>query len=86
MIVVRTEQFIRDFKKLSHELRSRTIKQLQFLATNPRHPSLRIKRIKKTRDIFEGRINKSYRFTFRITHEAIIIRRAGKHDDMLRNP
>jgi hypothetical protein len=32
------------------------------------------------RDIWEGRISRSYRFTFQITEDAYVLRAIGTHD------
>lgn len=39
-----------------------------------------IKKMEDTRDIFEGRVTQSYRFTFQISSGTYILRRADKHD------
>ena len=44
------------------------------------HPSLRVKRVRKYQDVFEGSINMDYRFLFQITTDAYILLRIGRHD------
>jgi len=80
MRLERTAQFKRDFVSLPEEIRRRIEKQLAILLQNPRHPSLRIKRMEGIRDIWEGRITKSYRFTFQMKGYTCILRRVGRHD------
>jgi mRNA interferase RelE/StbE len=60
----RTERFKKQYKKLPQYIKKATKKQLGFLLSNPDHPSLNIKKMKDPRDIWEGRITQSYRFTF----------------------
>ena len=80
-----TKTFIRDYRKLPKDIQQLTDKQLGLLLSNPRHPSLNLKKMQDPRDIWEGRITMSYRFTFNITEETYILRKVGTHD-VLRNP
>jgi hypothetical protein len=41
-------------------------KQTALLVQNPRHPSLRAKKIDETNDVWQGRVNRSWRFLFKI--------------------
>lgn len=51
------------------------------MATDPRHPSLQVKKMQpKTRGIFEARVTRSFRMTFTLEGEAILLRRVGTHD------
>jgi mRNA-degrading endonuclease RelE of RelBE toxin-antitoxin system len=79
-----TKTFIRDYRKLPHDIQLAD-KQLGLLLSNPRHPSLNLKKMKDPRDIWEGRITVSYRFTCNIIDETYILRKVGTHD-VLRNP
>lgn len=76
----RTERFKRDFQALPEPIQRRAEKQLALFLKNPRHPSLRIKKMQGTQNLWEGRITKSYRFTFQIRDDACILRRIGTHD------
>jgi len=80
-----TKFFERDYKKLSDEIRKRLDKQLIFLLENNKHPSLRVKKVKGYYNVWEGRITKSYRFTFEIKKEIYFARRCGSHS-ILNNP
>src|SRR5438093_13512350 len=62
MKLARTARFAHDFRSLPLQIQRRDAKQLQFLIDNPRHPSLRIKKMEGSQDIWEGRITKGYRF------------------------
>lgn len=78
-----TPGFRKDFRKLPETIQEQTIKQLSVLLTNPRYPSLRIKKMSGEagrRGIWEGRITRGYRFTFTISRQIFILRRVGTHD------
>jgi mRNA interferase RelE/StbE len=82
-----TERFRKSALELEPEARERLRKQIGLLASDPRHPSLRVKKIKGTGSIFEARVDRDIRFTFefRGRHE-IIVRVVGPHDPTLKNP
>ncbi len=80
-----TKYFIREYRKLPKPMRKATDKQLELLLTNPKHPSLNIKKMNDPRNIWEGRITESYRFTFLIIKDTYIIRKVGTHD-ILKKP
>ena len=54
-------------------------KQIAFLERNLHHPSLRAKKYDETRDIWQARVNKDWRFYFTITDDAYVIRDVGSH-------
>jgi mRNA interferase RelE/StbE len=56
----------RDFDSLAPALQSRVKKRLDLLRVNLRHPSLRAKKYDERRDIWQGRVNRDYRFYFMI--------------------
>lgn len=62
--LTRTERFKKSVLELDERTREKLKKQLRHLMTNPRHPSLQVKKIKGTHSIFEARVNDLYRFTF----------------------
>jgi len=80
MKIVRNNRFKRDYKKLSFEIQKRTEEKLIILSQNLAHPSLRIKKIKKTTNIFEASITKNYRFLFEINKNEYILHRIGTHN------
>jgi mRNA interferase RelE/StbE len=75
----RTESFLKDYRTLQAEIRNQVDKQLTYLIQNPRHPSLRAKKLKGT-DKFELRVSKGYRLTFRVIESVLELRRVGTHD------
>lgn len=80
MKLIRTNRFKRDYKKLSQKIQKLTDKQLCFLVQNLSHPSLRVKRVRKYKDIYEASITMDYRLLFQIIPEGYILLRIGKHD------
>jgi mRNA interferase RelE/StbE len=79
MKVRRTNSFLKDYRGLPTEIQDRVNKQLLFLIVNPRHPSLRLKKLKGT-DKYEIRISRDYRLTLRFVEQIIELRRVGTHD------
>ncbi len=85
MKIQTTKPFDKDYDALPEFIKDRADKQFILLLENPNHPSLRLKKIKGHSEIWEGRITKSYRFTFQISKEIYILRRIGTHA-ILRTP
>jgi hypothetical protein len=56
------------------------------LAENPRHPSLRLKKIEGTPGIWEAMIDRGCRMTLEVRADAFILRNIGKHDETLDKP
>jgi len=85
MQFIRTDRFKRDFRDLPDRIKRRAEQALRFLSANPRHPSLRAKKMEgqrdpEGRDIWEARVTQGYRFTFVIDGETYILYRIGPHD------
>jgi len=77
-----TEKFKKQYRKLPPVIQDLVKKQLAFLLSNPKHPSLNIKKMNDPRNIWEGRVTYSYRFTFQIDGELYILRTIGTHDTL----
>lgn len=77
-----TKTFVRDYRKLPKEIQRAVDKQLELLLSNPRHPSLNIKKMNDPREIWEGRVTASYRFTFQINGDIYVFRKVGTHDSL----
>ena len=80
-----TKTFVRDYRKLPQDIQELTDKQLGLLLSNPKHPSLNVKKMKDPREIWEARITMSYSLTFQVAENTYILRKVGTHD-VLRNP
>lgn len=85
--LARTERFKKSVLDLDQRTQRKFKKQLKLLLSDPRNPSLRVKKVKGTRAIFEARVNDSYRFTFEFGGESdIILRVVGHHNATLKKP
>jgi mRNA-degrading endonuclease RelE of RelBE toxin-antitoxin system len=80
MNLVFTKQFVGDYRKLPSEIQITVDKQLEFLLSNPRHPSLNLKKMQDPRNIWECRVTAAYRFTFQIKNDVYLLRKVGTHD------
>ena len=72
-----TRPFDRDYAGLPEEIKERVVCRLALLLLNPRHPSLRLKRIRGTSDIWEVRVSRSYRLTLQLAGDTYLLRRVG---------
>jgi mRNA-degrading endonuclease RelE of RelBE toxin-antitoxin system len=86
MSLIFTKRFKKTYQKLPQNIQRKVKKALRLLAENPRHSSLRIKRIQGTEKIYEGRIDLKYRFSFEFDNEDILLRNIDNHDECLKNP
>ncbi len=60
--------------------------KLELMYQNPKHPSLRTKKIKGSSDIYEASITMNYRMTWQYYNEGILLRNIGEHDKTFQNP
>ncbi|WP_027357571.1 type II toxin-antitoxin system RelE/ParE family toxin [Desulfofundulus thermocisternus] len=86
MIFQRTERFKRAYKKLDENQRCAIKKALRLMSDNINHPSLRVKRVQGTKDIWEASATISLRITFSWKGDTIILRNCGEHDKTLKKP
>lgn len=86
MKISHTKNSRRDFQKLPSEIQKIAEKQLKLFANNPFHPSLEVKKVQGLKGIWEGRITKRIRFTFHISGDVYLVRRIGKHNEVLKRP
>lgn len=80
-----TKHFVRDFHNLPASIQSRVEKKMEFLAGNPHHPSLNLKKVQGFENIWRIKITAAYRLTLQIEETVCILRRVGPHD-VLRKP
>ena len=85
MIIIRSDSFLKDFKKLPKHLRKQTEKQLKLFVQDPYYPSLQTHKMNDSRNIWEAKVTNSYRFTFQQKGGVYILRHIGAHD-ILKNP
>ncbi len=80
MIIVRSPRFDRAYKKLPEEVRDQFRRKLRLLVDSRfTHPSLRVKRIQGTADIWEASIDLNHRFTFQKIEGGIFLRVIRPH-------
>ena len=86
MRFVLTDRFKTAYRSLPGVLRRKADKAVRLLAENPRHPSLRLKKIQGTPGIWEARVDKGCRMTLELHDDFYLLRNIGKHDETLDNP
>jgi mRNA-degrading endonuclease RelE of RelBE toxin-antitoxin system len=89
MKIVYTKEFIRDYRKLPDKIQKLFDKQISLLLLDSKHPSLHIKKtkgnlLKNYQNIFEGRIDRGYRFLFLIETGEFIFLRCGSHGEFFK--
>jgi mRNA-degrading endonuclease YafQ of YafQ-DinJ toxin-antitoxin module len=86
--ISRSERFIKELQKLFKKGAldvEQLEKFLRLITDNPRHPSLRIKKLQGTEDIFEASVNMAVRVTFQyVKPDIIYLRNIGEHDITLK--
>jgi mRNA-degrading endonuclease RelE of RelBE toxin-antitoxin system len=60
----------KQYASLPSRLRVQVDKQFDFLGQNLRHPSIQAKEYGGADDVRQGRVNRDYRFYFRIAEDA----------------
>ena len=79
-----TPRFQKHCKGLADQEKKQLKNKLALLAENPTHPSLRIKRIQGTADLFECSVNMDLRMIWYYEGEKMIILVDVGHHDILR--
>ena len=79
MKVSLTERAIAALATAQPAVQKAFIKQINFLARNLYHPSLRAKKYDVSRDLWQARINDDWRFYFTITRDAYTITNVTSH-------
>ena len=86
MNVYYTELFEQKVKELPVEIKKVLRAKLDLMIENPRHPSLRVKKIQGQAAIFEASITMSIRLTWQYSEDGILLRNVGEHDQTLKKP
>jgi len=81
-----TRRFQRAYSRLADHDAKKVQKALRLMTENLRHPSLHIKKIQGTDNIWEARAGLSVRLTFEIQGDVMILRNVGLHDETLKRP
>lgn len=80
MKIARTRSFKKEYEKLEVLLKDAVDKKLILLLKNPRHPSLRFKKVQGHTGIWEISITMHYRLLLLIENDCYILLRIGTHD------
>lgn len=75
-----TNSYDKSFAALPLTIRRRALEKLALYENDPRHPSLKVKKLEGVRDIWEMSVTKSYRITFQWEGEIVLLRNIGTHD------
>jgi mRNA interferase RelE/StbE len=86
MIIEYSDSFREGVRRLSSEAKKQLKKKLELMVENPRHPSLRSKKIQGIDGIFEASVNMDIRMTWQYTEDGILLRKIGEHEKTLGNP
>ncbi len=68
-----SDKAVKQYEALPISLQKKTDKQFTYLVQDFRHPSLNAKRYKGSADVWQGRIDKGWRFYFHIIEPHYII-------------
>ena len=68
-----SERFIRQYRALTPALKAKVDKQIAFLVANLHHPSLRAKKYDEANNVWQARVDDSYRFYFKIEGDTYLI-------------
>lgn len=86
MEILYTNRFKKDYKKLSQQIQKIVKEKIVIMNNDPMHPSLRTKKIKGSKNIFECSINMEIRITWQYENQDILLRTIGEHDITLKYP
>jgi len=86
MKIARTDSFKKAWGRLNENDKKSARKAIENLIGNIKYPSLRVKKIKGTDNIWEARASHTLRITFHVDSDIIILRNVGHHDETLKQP
>jgi mRNA-degrading endonuclease RelE of RelBE toxin-antitoxin system len=92
MIYRRTERFKKAYQGLPTPIRQKVAKVFVLFQENLAHPALGVKKMQGHGNIWEGRIDRQYRFTFHFEKDEdsgniiCVFRTMDNHDECLKNP
>ena len=73
MLLEYTEQFRRSHARAPENVRRAFAKQARHLQRDLRHPSLRAKKYDESRDVWQARVDRSWRFYFVIRGDTCVL-------------
>jgi mRNA-degrading endonuclease RelE of RelBE toxin-antitoxin system len=79
MTIVLSDRAANSIADAPAPVRKAFYKQLRFLAGDLTHPSLRAKKFDEARDIWQARVNRDWRFYFKIVDDTCFITDVTRH-------
>jgi mRNA-degrading endonuclease RelE of RelBE toxin-antitoxin system len=79
MKIRRTDRFKKDYLTLPKNIQRRVDEKLKFLLRDPRHPSLRVHKI-RVKGLWEFSVTMNYRVLFEINGEFFVLLAVGPHN------
>ncbi len=68
-----SDKFLENVEKLPKDIKKTLKSKLEILIDNPRHPSLRTKKIQGQENIFEASVTMGIRITWQYTDDGILL-------------
>lgn len=79
MKIRRTDRFKKDYQKLPLDIQQRVDEKLRFLLRDPRHPSLRVHKLRGVKGLGEFSVTMNHRVIFEIEGEYYVLLGVGPH-------
>jgi len=79
MKIRRTDRFKKGYQKLPSDIQQRVDQKLRFLLRDPRHPSLRVHKLRGVEGLWEFSVTMNYRVIFEIEGEYYVLLGVGSH-------
>jgi addiction module RelE/StbE family toxin len=79
MKIRRTRRFKKNYQTLPQRIQRRVDDKLQFLLRDPRHPSLRIHKVRGVEGLWELSVTMDYRILFEIEEGLYVLLAVGPH-------
>ncbi len=79
MRLVWTPHFLRAYNKAPQKIQQAFDKQARLLLANLNHPSLRAKKYDESRDLWQARITRDWRFYFTIEGDTYVLHEIKAH-------
>ncbi len=81
-----TRTFDKSFTALPPNIQESALEKLALYENKARHPSLRVKKLEGTADIWEMSVTRNYRITFQREGKVVLLRNIGTHNILRRKP
>ena len=75
-----TSRFAKHYHRLPSKVQAQVKKAIGYLKEDWHHPSLRVKKVRGKKDLWEGRVTRFYRLTFTIEEGVIFLETVGPHN------